>query len=428
MGAGGGEHRIGTHRLGVCPRRGCGRLPVIHGHHIDAVERHAGSEGGPHHVQAIGSKTIRQDGERVPDLQAGPSLLEDLQGIAAERDCGGIGHRRSLDIEIEAVERVGIDDASVGLRQVGRSAAMRCIPLGEARARRPAERDHHVTAGGLERPDRLVDRDGLLVGGIRRKGRDTRPGRCAIRSGLDEAQRDERHAPRAGDLHQVRHGPHPHVHVRGEVGLAPLLVAGVARVEPTGWKRGSGSGGRRWSRRRCGSRRRRRCVGEHAGDISGGGGILAGEVGCGELCQRHALEAVGLLHCWDSQDGAARLIGEPQFAAGEPVEGEDVGCGIEVGDREVLVPRPGDREGTRCGGHCHGHRWLGDAVERGRISRAGRAHGKHHPGFERLRGESDGRTAEDLRDPPPMAAVQLPGRQRTGEREKELSRVHVAPP
>ena len=258
MGVRGGKHRIGTHRLRVRTRRGCGRLPVVHGHDVHAVECHAGSEGGTHHAEAVGGEAVRQHGQRVPHLQAGPRLLEQFECVAAERDRRGIGHRRAFDVEVEAVERVGVHDARIGLGQVRRAAAVSRIPLGEARTGGAAERDHHITTGGLKRPDRLIDRHCLLVGGVERQGRETRPARRAVGSGLDEAERDQRHAPRAGDLHQVWHRPHSHVHIRREIGLAPFLVAGVARVEPAGWKGGCriGGWGRRGRRGRGGCRRR----------------------------------------------------------------------------------------------------------------------------------------------------------------------------
>ena len=428
MRARGGEHRIRAHRLRIGTGGRCGRLAVVHRHDVHAVEHHAGPEGGPHHVQAVGREAVGQDGQRVPDLQAGTGLLEQLERVAAESDCGRIGYRRTFDVEVEAVERVGIHDAGIGLGQIRRGPPARRIPLGEARAGRPAERDHHVAPRRLKRADRLVDRDGLLVGGGGRERGQARPGRRAIGSGLDEAEGHQRHAPGAGDFEEVWHGPHAHVDVGGEVGLAPLLVTGVAGVDSAGRKGGRGRGRRIRGWRWDWCRRRRGSVGERAGDEGGGRRILAGEVRNRETRQRHALEAVGLLHRRNPQHGAPRLVGEPQFAAGEPVEGEDVGRGMEVGDREVLIPRPGDREGSWGDGGRHRQGGLRGSGEHEGVTRAGGAHREHGPGLERFRGELPGLATDESRHEPPLDEALLAGRRRQGQHAEKSVHVHDAPP
>ena len=186
-----GVDGVGAHGLGFRPAGRRRRLAVVHRHHVDAVEPDTGTDGRAHDVQAVGGQTAGQHRKRVPDLQVGSVLLEQRQRLAAQRDRSRVGHRGTFDVEVDPIQRVGVDDVCVGVGQAAGFQPVSRVPLCEAGSRGSAQRDHHVSAGLLQRRDGLVDRLRLLEVGVWGQRRQPRPRQLAIRRRLQEAQRHQ---------------------------------------------------------------------------------------------------------------------------------------------------------------------------------------------------------------------------------------------
>ena len=153
--------------------------------------------------------------------------------MAAEGNRCRVCHGRTLDIKVESAEVVTLNHRSVGGCEFlsTHSSIDRC--LREAHTRRSPERDHHISTRSLKRIDRGVDLDRLGEVGVDRKRRKPRPRWAAIPIRLQETERHQRRAIALRYLAQVGHRPEAHVDIRREVSLSPLLIAQVARVEPS---------------------------------------------------------------------------------------------------------------------------------------------------------------------------------------------------
>ena len=70
--------------------------------------------------------------------------------------------------------------------------------------------------------------------------------------------------------------------------------------------------------------------------------MLPGEIVDAERGQRHPDKGVALQHAGNPQHGIAVLLGQVEVGAVEPVEFEEIRCGVETGDGPGLAPGPGD--------------------------------------------------------------------------------------
>ena len=114
----GGIDGILAHRL---ERWRGGAVAIVHRHHIDAVDLHAGHQGGLHHVDAVLRETLWQHRQGEPYAQIRPGLLHHRDGVHLQLERLGFGNGGALDIEVDLGEVQRVHHVAVGGRQ-GRHA------------------------------------------------------------------------------------------------------------------------------------------------------------------------------------------------------------------------------------------------------------------------------------------------------------------
>ena len=217
----GGVDGILAHRLEL---RRSGAVAVIHRHHVDAVDLHAGDEGDLHGVHAILREPLGQHREREPHAQARTALLHQRDGVHLELERLGLGERRPFDVEVDLVQLQRVHHLAVGRRQgLGPQPALG-VRLRQAHARRPAQRHHHVAPGGSQGVDFSTDRDRLLVARVECQDVVPCPGQLSAGTGLHEAQGEKPHAVSLRQTVEIRHGILPHVDVGGEKLFLPEVA------------------------------------------------------------------------------------------------------------------------------------------------------------------------------------------------------------